>query len=290
MDRKIDSIGTCKVNRKGLPKEGILPKNGKGKQPKGTVRCMKRVDKSIFFTGWQDNKPVHMLSTIKPKLQKIKRKSAILGWKKAEIASHSLIPAYNHGMGGTDRMDQCNSYYHFNHKGIRWPHRIFTHFLGVSVVNAMIIYNLSNPKKKLSSVDFFNEIILALVNLDKKNNFDDLEPLQTVHHSLEPVVRSKRSVPVEGVSLPPALEEEEEVKGLGFVRYRVANLEKKAERLEGIHIPILVSNAKRRKCVFHPKTKTRYECQSCQVPVCLSEVALDSCWHKFHYKDQWGEK
>ncbi len=66
LGRKIDSIGTCKVNRKGLPKEGILPKNGKGKQPKGTVRCMKKIDKNIFFTGWQDNKPVHMLSTIRP--------------------------------------------------------------------------------------------------------------------------------------------------------------------------------------------------------------------------------
>ena len=186
-------------------------------------------------------------------------------------------------------MDQCNSYYHFNHKGIRWPHRIFTHFLGVSVVNAMIIYNLSNPKKKLSSVDFFNEIILALVDLDRKSKYDDLTPITTVHHSLEPVVRPPSAVPVNVDKVPPSQEDLSMTEGLGFVRYRVTNLEKKAERLEGIHIPIVVSNAKRRKCVFHPKTKTRYECQSCQVPLCLSEVALDSCWFKFHCKEQWGE-
>ncbi len=124
----------------------------------------------------------------------------------------------------------------------------------------MIIYNLSNPKKKLSSVDFFNDIILAFVDLDRNRNFDDLNPIRTVHHSLEPVVRPPSAVPVNVDKLPPSHEDLGMTESLGFVRYRVTNLEKKAERLEGIHIPIVVSNAKRRKCVFHPKTKTRYEC------------------------------
>jgi hypothetical protein len=97
-----------------------------------------------------------MLSTFKPRLQKIMRKSSTEGWKRVEIASHSLISAYNKGMGGTDRMDQLNSYYRFNHKGIRWTLRLITHFLGVSVINANILYNASNPKSPMTSFDFFD--------------------------------------------------------------------------------------------------------------------------------------
>ena len=288
--RKILCIGTVKINRKGLPKAGIFPKSGGGKQVKGVVKCMQRVGEDLYFTAWQDNKPVHMLSTIKPRLQKIMRKSSTLGWKRAEISSHSLIPAYNFGMGGTDRMDQLNSYYHFNHKGIRWTHRIITNFLGVSVVNANILYNQSFNKNRLSSVQFFNEVINSLAALGKEQFYDQIITCTTVHGSLEPLVRGPPPVPVVPDALAPSQVDDSKVTSLGFHRYRATNLEKKTERLDGIHIPIIVSNAKRRKCVFHPKTKTRYECETCQVPLCLSECGKDSCWAKFHYEEQWGEK
>ncbi len=68
--RKIHCGGTTKVNRKGLPKDGIFPKKGAGKMIKGSVRCMKMPGHDIYLTAWQDNKPVHMLSNIKPFLQK----------------------------------------------------------------------------------------------------------------------------------------------------------------------------------------------------------------------------
>ena len=288
--RKFHCLGTCKVNRKGLPREGIFPKKGAGKQPRESVKCMRRLGVDIYFTAWQDNKPVHMLSTIKPKLQNIRRKTATLGWKRAEIPSHSLIPDHNFGMRGTDRMEKLNSYYSFNHKGIRWTHRIFSHFLGVSVVNANIVYNASNPHKRFSSADYFNEVIISLADLDKTQLFDELVPKTTVHHSLEPVARCKPSAPVEADGLAPSQADESEVQGLGFHRYRSSNLEKKSERLEGIHVPILVENKKRRKCVFHPKDKTRYECNTCKVPLCLSDCQEDSCWFKFHYVEAWGEK
>ena len=67
------------------------------------------------------------------------------------------------------------------------------------------------------------------------------------------------------------------------------NLVKKTERLDGVHVPCIVSNAKRRKCVFHPKIKTRYECETCQVPLCLTDAEGESCWYKFHYEEEWEE-
>ena len=97
--RGIHTNGTCLVNRKGLPKEGIFPKKGKFMRPKGTVKCMVNADNTLFFTAWQDNKPVHILSTIRPNLMKIQRISSVEGWKRVKINSHSLIKAYNFVMG-----------------------------------------------------------------------------------------------------------------------------------------------------------------------------------------------
>ena len=171
-------------------------------------------------------------------------------------------------------MDQLNSYYHFNHKGIRRTHRIFTHFFGVSVVNANILYNQTFHEKMLSSVQFFNEVIKSLADLGKDQFYDELETCTTVYGSLEPLVRRPPPVPVVPDVLAPPQVDESKVTSLGFHRYRSTNLEKKTKRLDGIHIPIIVSNSKRRKCVFHPKRKTRYECETWQVPLCLSECVV----------------
>ena len=80
-------------------------------------------------------------------------------------------------------MDQLNSYYHFDHKGIRWTHRIFTHFLGVSLVNAAILFNTSKGNKRLSSIQFMDEVIKSLADLDHSHNWNDLDS----DHEVPPV-------------------------------------------------------------------------------------------------------
>ena len=58
--------GTCKANKQGIPNDGIFPKDGRNKQPRGTRRqIVKLMEKKVYFTAWQDNKPVHLLSTLK---------------------------------------------------------------------------------------------------------------------------------------------------------------------------------------------------------------------------------
>ena len=47
--RNILCVGTVKVNRKGLPKEGIFPKKGAGKRVKGDVKCMQKLGEVLFF-------------------------------------------------------------------------------------------------------------------------------------------------------------------------------------------------------------------------------------------------
>ena len=53
MTREILVNGTVKANRKGLPKEGLFPKKGKGKMAKGSVKCMQMMGSDIYLTaGW----------------------------------------------------------------------------------------------------------------------------------------------------------------------------------------------------------------------------------------------
>jgi hypothetical protein len=286
-EEEIDSVGTVRTNRKGMPQEAVFPKKGAGKQPKGTVKCMQKEGSGIYFTSWQDNKPVHMLSSIKPSLVKIWRKSSTDGWKRVEIDSHSLIKAYNYGMGGTDRMDQLNSYYNFNHKGIRWTHRVFTHFLGVAAMNACILYNKSNGMKRLSSIQFMDEVIKSLADLDRSHNWNDLDS----DHEEEPVLSPVEN---EGSDNAVALDltshsvgESLSKTGRVYRRYRKSNLEGAVERLEGIHYPTLLSSTNRRRCVFHTDVKQRYFCTTCDVALCLSECAEESCWFKYHHQETW---
>jgi hypothetical protein len=82
----------------------------------------------------------------------------------------------------------------------------------------------------------------------------------------------------------------EEVNRTIHRRYRVQKCEDKIDRLEGIHIPTILSNKKRRKCVFHPTIKSRYLCETCDAALCLSDCPEKSCWFKFHHLDSWNEK
>ena len=284
LEREIDCIGTVKINRKALPKGGIFPKKGKNKPIKGQVRCMKKDAEEIYFTAWMDNKPVHMLSTIQPNLINLARKSSTNGWRRVELPSHSLIQYYNYGMGGTDKMDQLNSYYHFNHKGVRWTHRLLSHFLGVSVINACIIFNIKYPEEKQNSIEFLDSVIKALADLDNSYNWRfDLgeDPVVPPAPPVDPLA------PVEPVVPVLAVDPEVPVKGKVFKRYRRSNMLADVERLEGIHTPIHLDSKARRRCVFHPNLKTRNYCATCDVCLCVSGSEEDSCWYKFHNEATW---
>ena len=181
-------------------------------------------------------------------------------------------------------MDQMNSYYNFNHKGIRWTHRVFTHFLGVSAVNACILYNNSKPPKKLSSIEYFDELIKALADLDRSHNWNDLEEEMSEDSDVGP---QYFCAPVEAEG--SAIDSLPSLKPIGKVyqRYRKKNLEGAVERLEGIHVPMFLKSNNRRRCVFHPDIKQRYFCETCQVSLCLSECAKESCWYKYHHEESW---
>ena len=97
-------VGTIKANRRGIPAEGKFAKTGPNVQPKGTIKIMKspagEEGKFIYFTAFQDNKPVHLMSTFEPfEAFKFRRTTTNGVYQRIQIQLPSIIPAYNHAIG-----------------------------------------------------------------------------------------------------------------------------------------------------------------------------------------------
>ena len=59
-----------------------------------------------------DNKPVHILSKIKPQFTVIRRRGKVQGvYTEVRLPRPTIIELYNMSMGGTDKFDQSGSYY-----------------------------------------------------------------------------------------------------------------------------------------------------------------------------------
>lgn len=124
------SIGTVKTNKKGLCKTSLFPKTGRGKKKRGEMKQMvtKVLDeKPIYQLSWQDNKPVHLLSTL-PSYSGTSTRNATKpsgDYEAVSINRPSVVANYNRGMGGTDCQDQYMSYYSPKIKTVAWTTRDF---------------------------------------------------------------------------------------------------------------------------------------------------------------------
>jgi hypothetical protein len=139
-------------------------------------------------------------------------------------------------------------------------------------------------------MEFFDNVIKALCDLDKTHNWDDLVDEEENVEEIPlpaplPLVGSEAPNPA-----PPSSEDAPKTDGKVFHRNRMANLEISVERLEGMHYPSLLPTQKRRRCVFHPSSKQRYYCETCDVALCLAECGEESCWFKFHHSGAWKKK
>ena len=161
-----DFVGTCKANKKGIPKDGLFPKVGRGKQRRGTCKQMVITEngKRAYFVAWQDNKPVHILSTLNSGLVECQRRiqnETTKRWERMNYHQPSIIKTYNKAMGGTDSFDQRLSYFKPALKTRRYLPRVFSHFMMASVVNAFIIHRqYHNTNKKSFQLRHFIEKLI----------------------------------------------------------------------------------------------------------------------------------
>jgi hypothetical protein len=161
-------VGTVRVNKKGIPKEAIFPKSGRGKRGRGEMVCMsKPLDDrgALYFTSWMDSKPVHMLHTTKSYTQTVQRAKKGTHQKDV-IPQPSVIEDYNFGMRGTDGIDQLISYYRNEMRSKKWQPRLFIHFIHASVANAHILFKLTHKSERgdagHSLLDFTELLIMQL--------------------------------------------------------------------------------------------------------------------------------
>lgn len=173
-------VGTIKINKSGIPEAGKFPKTGAGVKRRGTMKQMSADvgtgNKAItaYFTAWQDNKPVHILSSIPTFRTTVQRQTELPGgrWIRTAIAIPTVIRLYNWLMGGTDSMDQRLSYYRPHLKSVSWVPRMLCHLLNVSTVNAYILFKEYYGKgNTYHLLDFINALIPQLAEgfIEEKN-------------------------------------------------------------------------------------------------------------------------
>jgi len=317
LNRGIHCVGTVKSNRTGLPAEGKMSKR-KNAQPRGDIKVMKAqipapLQGDLYFTAWQDNKPVHILSTFEPFLSVTHRRGRVNGvWQRVELPMPSTVAIYNDAMGGTDLCDQYSSYYDFEHRTTKWHRRIFTHFMTVALRNAHVLYMTDTQRARLPTTRSFRTfveiVICQLLGLkiptidpeadsdvdsnednasdsadDSDEDGDEDEDEDAYVGDFAPLVERQS---------PPLLSRQWWLRSEGSIR-----------RMTGRdHWPVLGQKQcmtmtingqekridSRNRCYVCRK-KTSSKCISCEVSLCCyGEMQLENCFWRFHNLKEFG--
>ncbi|XP_055918585.1 piggyBac transposable element-derived protein 4-like [Eupeodes corollae] len=138
-NQTIYSCGTVRANRKNLPTDLLNDKC----LTKGNSDWRVSRD-GMAFVKWKDTKAVHILGNF---LDPSKNTTTMRKQKDGtslSINCPEMIAVYNKNMGFVDKADMLKSCYDIDRKSKKCWHRIFWHFLDVSVVNSFIIFKESS--------------------------------------------------------------------------------------------------------------------------------------------------
>ena len=139
--RKIYCLGTVRTNRLrgcNLLQDKELKRNGRGsfdekesKNGRTTIRAIKWYDSKAvtFLTSFESAYPVETV-------QRWDKSSK----SKTDIPCPKVVQTYNKFMGGVDLLDSLIGLYRIKLRSKKFYHRIFFHFLDVSVVTSWLLY------------------------------------------------------------------------------------------------------------------------------------------------------
>jgi len=148
-------------------------------------------------------------------------------------------------MGFVDNADRLISTYKIDRKSKKWWHRLFWHFIDVTVTNSFIIFT------KINNDNFVTLKKFRLLLVD-----------QIVSHKLPTKKGKKRQSAVVGSQKPQV------------------SIEKR--RSQSAHMPIHIE--KPRRCALcstkSNQRRTRWICNTCNVPLCLQ--ADGNCFLNYH--------
>ncbi len=258
-------VGTIKTNKRGLPQEGIFPKKGRGKKARGVMKQMScdLNGYKAYLNAWMDNKPVHILSTMRSYKTTVTRMTSDANkknWRKIVYDCPDIIKQYNKTMGGTDAFDQKLSYYKPKVKTISWQPRILIHLLNAAVTNGHILFKAYN-KVEISHLDFRQLLIKELISyntnttIDNESDIDDTNQINSRHTTNRWLNDHSRLC---GQHFPVI--EEVEVVESGITR-----------------------KSRRGTCLLCG-CRINTKCQTCGTYLCIKSNGKDTCWKHFHSK------
>lgn len=147
------AAGTIRRSRKGLPKERLATKLGKGES-----LAMYKGDLLVHM--WRDKRDVCMLSTFHlPTMLDSGKVNRVTG---APVVKPSTVLDYNMHMGGVDRSDQLMQYFAFTRKTLKAYKKVFFHLLHLCEVQAYILYK-KNTDRPMLHRKFCAQLIKGLI-------------------------------------------------------------------------------------------------------------------------------
>lgn len=241
-----DNIYACGTIRKGRKLE---PKDLKDDKVMKRGDADWRITKGgIFYLKWMDSKSVRFLSNFHnpDDVTTISRKQKDGTTK--EFPCLQLVKDYNEHMNYVDKSDMHIATYRIDRKSRKWWHRLFWHFLDLTIVNAYIIFKNRSPDcKSITLKEYRFAVACGLIGADPET------PQRGRRSSSPPKNKFKVIVPSE-------------------IRYdKVA------------HLPVHGQKVRCARCSTRSKPhRTRWICSTCQVGLCLSDKS--NCFYAFHKK------
>ena len=251
----IACVGTDRANR--LPNCKMTPYAAMKKKGRGTTELWTSDydDVELRAIKWFDNRGLSTYESVNPVVHifRFDRKAK----ERVNVPCPSIISTYNKFMGGVDLLDSLLSLYRIHIRSKKWYHKLFFHFLDVTVVQSWLMHcrSITGNERKLKLREFKIIFANSLMRAGKSTSPKRGRPsLSDVEKQLQ---AKKRQGPA---ALVPT----------------------KAIRLDGLdHWPVFMENGKKERCK-NPGCEaiTRIKCSKGSVNLCLT--AKSNCFHFFH--------
>uniref|UniRef100_A0A1B6K7C1 PiggyBac transposable element-derived protein domain-containing protein n=1 Tax=Homalodisca liturata TaxID=320908 RepID=A0A1B6K7C1_9HEMI len=154
-DIKVHLTGTILRNRIGLPLQ-IRKRKSKSNGTRSVLKLKKgdmnfyRKDDCFSLVHWKDKNEVTMLSTLYGNGTQIVHRTKKQGIVE-EVKKPTAVCQYNKYMGGVDLADHFIASYGFTRKSLKWWRKVFFWLQEAALVNAYILYNMSEAQGKVST-------------------------------------------------------------------------------------------------------------------------------------------
>ena len=154
----IYACGTVRRGRSGLPKKEKHDKEMKRGDSDGRTSYL-----GISWLKWMDRRSVQFISNFHSPLvgTTVSRKEK--DGTEIVIPCPKLVKDYNTHMGYVDKADMLKSLYEIDRKCRKWWHRIFWHFVDVTITNAFIMYALRSEGAHFSLKTFRLAVVDGLI-------------------------------------------------------------------------------------------------------------------------------